>query len=140
VAATFRVSGPAPALPWPAQGYAYITVEGVGELGASGPVGAEVSIASVAKAMTAYQVPREHSLGPNDDIQTIDLATALFDALKSTAGDESDIVIQTRERLTLRQPLQGMLLASAENMAKQLWAWDVGSIAGFVDQMKRPEP
>ena len=40
IAGTFTVAGTAPVLPWPAQGQAYVDVEGVGELGSSGPAAA----------------------------------------------------------------------------------------------------
>jgi D-alanyl-D-alanine carboxypeptidase (penicillin-binding protein 5/6) len=135
VGASFTVAGPAPSLPWPAQGQAYVDVEGVGVLGSSGPSDTEVPIASVTKTMTAYQVLRDHPLAAGEDGPTIAITPALFDASKSTEADESGIELQVGEQLTLRQALLGMLLPSAGNMARLLAAWDAGSIGGFVDRM-----
>jgi D-alanyl-D-alanine carboxypeptidase (penicillin-binding protein 5/6) len=135
VGASFTFSGPPPALPWPAQGQAYIDVEGVGELGSSGPADTEVPIASVTKTMTAYQVLHDHPLGPNDDGPLIDITPALFDASKSAENDESGIDMRSGEELTLRQALEGMLLPSAGNMARVLATWDAGSVAAFVGRM-----
>jgi len=135
IAGTFTVAGNAPSIPWPAQGQAYIDVEGIGELGSSGPVNSAAPIASVTKTMTAYQVLRDHPLGPTDDGPTIGITRALFDASKSTDDNESGIELRVGEQLTLRQALEGMLLPSAGNMARLLAAWDAGSVQAFVGRM-----
>jgi D-alanyl-D-alanine carboxypeptidase (penicillin-binding protein 5/6) len=135
VGASFTVAGPAPSLPWPAQGEAYVDVEGVGVLGSSGPGAAEVPIASVTKTMTAYQVLRDHPLAAGADGPELVVTQALFDAAKSTQADESGIELQVGEQLTLRQALLGMLLPSAGNMARLLADWDAGSVAAFVGRM-----
>lgn len=132
---SFTVAGPPPNLPWPAQGQAYVDVEGVGVLGSSGPADTPVPIASVTKTMTAYQVLRDHPLGPDDQGPTLTVTPALFQASKSTVADESGIALQVGERLTLRQALLGMLLPSAGNMARLLATWDAGSVPAFVDRM-----
>ena len=135
ISGTFTVAGNAPNLPWPAQGQADIEVEGVGELGSSGPVDTPAPIASVTKTMTAYQVLLDHPLGPADDGPMITISQALFDASRSTDDDESGIELRTGEQLTLRQALEGMLLPSAGNMARMLAAWDAGSVQAFVGRM-----
>jgi serine-type D-Ala-D-Ala carboxypeptidase (penicillin-binding protein 5/6) len=135
IGAGFTVPGNAPNLPWPAAGQAYIDVEGVGELGSSGPVNTPAPIASVTKTMTAYQVLLDHPLGPADDGPTITISPALFDASRSTSDDESGIELRVGEQLTLRQALAGMLLPSAGNMARMLAAWDAGSVPAFVGRM-----
>ena len=135
ISGTFTVAGNAPNLPWPAQGQADIEVEGVGELGSSGPVNTPAPIASVTKTMTAYQVLLDHPLGPADDGPMITISQALFDASRSTDDDESGIELRVGEQLTLRQALEGMLLPSAGNMARLLAAWDAGSVQAFVGRM-----
>ena len=135
VDASFTVAGPPPALPWPAQGQAYVDIEGVGLLGSSGPADTEVPIASVTKTMTAYQVLRDHPLAPDQDGPTLTITPELFAASKSTEAGESGILLQVGEQLTLRQALLGMLLPSAGNLARLLAAWDAGSVAAFVDKM-----
>lgn len=133
--AEYTFAGHAPALPWPAQGESYLYVEGVGPLGSSGPRDTEVPIASVTKTMTAYQVLRDHPLGPGRDGPTIDVTPALYKASLSVDAGESGIAIASGERLTERQALEGMLLPSAGNMARLLAAWDAGSVAAFVGRM-----
>ncbi|HET9171533.1 MAG TPA: D-alanyl-D-alanine carboxypeptidase [Actinospica sp.] len=136
ISQTFTVPGAAPVLPWPTQGQAVVDVVGVGELGSSGPANTPVPIASVTKTMTAYQVLGDHPLlGSADDGPTIQVTKELFDASRGTDGDESGILIQTGEQLTLREALEGMLLPSAGNMARLLAAWDAGSIPAFVAKM-----
>ena len=135
IGGTFTVPGNAPVLPWPAQGQAYIDVEGVGELGSSGAVNTPAPIASVTKTMTAYQVLLDHPLSPADDGPTIGISQALFDASRSKDDDESGIELRVGEQLTLRQALEGMLLPSAGNMARLLAAWDAGSVQAFVGRM-----
>ena len=135
IGGTFTVPGAAPDLPWPVQGQAYIDVEGVGELGSSGPVNTPAPIASVTKTMTAYQVLLDHPIGPTNVGPTITISQALFDASRSTNDDESGIELLVGEQLTLRQALEGMLLPSAGNMARMLAAWDAGSVQAFVGRM-----
>ena len=135
IGGTFTVPGGAPVLPWPTVGQAYIDVEGVGELGSSGPANTPAPIASVTKTMTAYQVLLDHPLGPADDGPTITISPALYNASRSTDDDESGIELRTGEQLTLRQALEGMLLPSAGNMARLLAAWDAGSVQAFVGRM-----
>jgi D-alanyl-D-alanine carboxypeptidase (penicillin-binding protein 5/6) len=135
IAGTFTVPGTAPVLPWPTQGQAYVDVVGVGELGSSGPGNAPAPIASITKTMTAYQVLHDHPLGATDGGPTIQVTRQLFDASRSTDGDESGILIQVGEQLTEREALEGMLLPSAGNMARLLAAWDAGSVQDFVARM-----
>jgi D-alanyl-D-alanine carboxypeptidase (penicillin-binding protein 5/6) len=135
IAGTFTVPGTAPVLPWPTQGQAYVDVVGVGELGSSGPANTPAPIASVTKTMTAYQVLHDHPLAAADGGPTIQVTRQLFDASRSTDGDESGILIQVGEQLTEREALEGMLLPSAGNMARLLAAWDAGSVRDFVARM-----
>jgi D-alanyl-D-alanine carboxypeptidase (penicillin-binding protein 5/6) len=135
IAGTFTVPGTAPVLPWPTQGQAYVDVVGVGSLGSSGPANAPAPIASITKTMTAYQVLHDHPLSAADGGPTIQVTRQLFDASRSTDGDESGILIQVGEQLTEREALEGILLPSAGNMARLLAAWDAGSVQNFVARM-----
>ncbi len=131
----FTVPGTAPVLPWPTRGQAYVDVVGVGSLGSSGPANTPAPIASITKTMTAYQVLHDHPLGATDGGPTIQVTRQLFDASRSTDGEESGILIQVGEQLTEREALEGMLLPSAGNMARLLAAWDAGSVQNFVSRM-----
>jgi len=133
--AEYTVAGHAPALPWPARGQAYLSVEGMGPIGSSGPSDTEVPIASVTKTMTAFQVLKDHPLAPGEDGPTIQVSPALFAAARSADAGESGIEIQSGEQLTQRQALEGMLLPSAGNMARLLAVWDAGSVPAFVKRM-----
>ena len=135
LAGTFTVPGTAPVLPWPTQGQAYVDVVGVGNLGSSGPANTPAPIASITKTMTAYQVLHDHPLSATDAGPTIQVTRQLFDASRSTDGDESGILIEVGEQLTEREALEGMLLPSAGNMARLLAAWDAGSVQTFVTRM-----
>lgn len=132
---SFTVAGQPPVMPWPAQGQAYVEIEGVGPIGSSGAADTPVPIASVTKTMTAYQVLHDHPLGADQDGPTITITPALFDASKSTVAGESGIELQPGEQLTERQALEGMLLPSAGDVARLLAAWDAGSVPAFVDRM-----
>jgi D-alanyl-D-alanine carboxypeptidase (penicillin-binding protein 5/6) len=135
VEASYTVAGQPPALPWPAEGQAYVEIEGVGSLGSSGPADTPVPIASVTKTMTAYQVLHDHPLGAGQDGPVITITPDLFAASKSAVQDESGIELRQGEQLTERQALEGMLLPSAGDVARLLAAWDAGSVPAFVDRM-----
>lgn len=133
--AEYTVAGKPPALPWPARGEAYLEVEGMGPLGSSGPRDAEVPIASVTKTMTAFQILKDHPLASGQDGPTIEVSQDLFADARSADAGESGIEIESGERLTEREALEGMLLPSAGNMARLLAAWDAGSVPAFVERM-----
>ncbi|HEU5331760.1 MAG TPA: hypothetical protein VFU73_03325 [Actinocrinis sp.] len=133
VPTTFVFPGAAPALPWPAAGQAALSVAGVGELGSSGAVGTPVPIASVAKVMTAYQILTDHPIGAGQDGPTI---TVTHDEAAAyahqVAVNESVVPVTDGEKLTERQALQALMLASAGNVAAIAARWDAGSVDAFL--------
>jgi D-alanyl-D-alanine carboxypeptidase (penicillin-binding protein 5/6) len=120
---------------WPASGVSAADISGIGVLpgpGASHPV----PIASVAKVMTAYIVLRDHPLGAGEPGPAIVVrpGEAAAYAAQMRNGD-SLVPVIAGERLTERQALEALLLASADNMAWILARWDGGSQAAFTAQM-----
>lgn len=110
-------------------------VEGVGLLG-SRRSGRAVPIASVAKVMTAYLVPRDHPLAPGMSGPEIAVSPAdveIYDADRAAGG--SVTAVKAGERLSERQALEALLVTSANNVATLLARWDAGSQAAFVVKM-----
>ncbi|MGW4193638.1 D-alanyl-D-alanine carboxypeptidase [Streptomyces sp. NPDC005004] len=119
-------------VPWPTEGQAALDVQGVGTFGSSGS-DKPVPTASVAKVMTAYLILHDHPLksgaaGPKIEIDK----TA---ESQSKAGQESTVDVTAGDRITQREALQDILLASANNIARLLARWDAGSVDAFVAKM-----
>ncbi len=129
------VVGKAPVIPWPAQGKAALTVEGVGDVGFSGGTAA-MPMASTAKIMTALLTLETHPLaagqpGPVLTITRADVAN--FYAERNQ--NESVVPVAVGEQLTEIQLLEGLLLPSGSNFADILANWDAGSVPAFVALM-----
>jgi serine-type D-Ala-D-Ala carboxypeptidase (penicillin-binding protein 5/6) len=124
-------------LAWPHQGEAAVAVERLGLIGSRGS-GRPTPIASIAKVMTAYVILRDHPLhdgasGPQITVSAGDVAVYRSD-LRS---GQSVVGVESGERLSERQALQGMLLASGNNIATLLARWDAGSERRFVAKMNQ---
>jgi D-alanyl-D-alanine carboxypeptidase (penicillin-binding protein 5/6) len=135
--ATWRVPGPAPALPWPSAGEAAVLVPGVGTFGSSGS-SRPVPIASVTKIMTALIVLHDHPLNPDQagpSVVASSADAALYQA-DAAAGDSVAAVSagEAQNELTL---LEELLIPSADNVAVMLADWDAGSESAFVAKMNQ---
>ncbi|MEU4487595.1 D-alanyl-D-alanine carboxypeptidase [Streptomyces purpurascens] len=119
-------------IPWPADGQAALDVQGIGTFGSSGEQ-KPVPIASVAKVMTAYVILREHPLKSGDDGPKIGIDQAAED--QSDAGQESTVDVTKGDKITQREALESILIASANNVARLLARWDAGSEKAFVQKM-----
>ena len=123
-------------LAWPSGGSAAIEVEGMGLLGHSGSMTSRHAIASITKTLTAYVILKDHPLSATAPGPTITLTKAMAaqydDAIQD---DESAVVTSVGERITERQALEALLLASAGNMADILALWDRGSVSAFLSEM-----
>jgi D-alanyl-D-alanine carboxypeptidase (penicillin-binding protein 5/6) len=123
------------ALPWPTNGSAAVAIGPTGAVRISGPA-QEKPIASLAKMMAAYVVLTDHPLqngqpGPSITITTADVATYNTDA----AASDSVLPVSAGETITEQQALEGLLVASADNVAVVLADWDAGSVTAFVAKM-----
>ena len=132
-----KVAG-APKVVWPSSGRALIEVAGLGAVGSSGSSTESVPIASITKVMTAYTILEDHPLtagarGPAIRITKADVRA--YDRLKAEGA--SVVKVKAGTRLTQRQALQGLLIASGGNLAETLARWDAGSSAAFIDRMNQ---
>ncbi|MFJ4977566.1 D-alanyl-D-alanine carboxypeptidase, partial [Streptomyces coeruleorubidus] len=119
-------------IPWPAKGQAALDVQGIGTFGSSGEQ-KPVPIASVAKVMTAYVILRDHPLKSGADGPKIEIDQAAED--QSDAGQESTVDVTKGDKISQREALESILIASANNVARLLARWDAGSEKAFVGKM-----
>lgn len=130
-------AGPEPGLPWPSSGQALVTVAGTGTMGRSGSTRA-VPIASIVKVMTAYTILRDHPLSSGASGPTITVTEAEAAEYEHQKADlQSVVVVAAGEKLSERDALKGLLIASGDNMAQILARWDAGSVPAFVARMNR---
>ncbi|MDO0914101.1 D-alanyl-D-alanine carboxypeptidase [Streptomyces sp. DT2A-34] len=119
-------------IPWPAEGQAALDVDGLGTFGSSGDQ-KPVPIASVAKVMTAYLILREHPLKSGAEGPDIEIDQTAED--QSDAGQESTVDVTAGDKISQREALESVLIASANNIARRLARWDAGSEKAFVAKM-----
>ncbi|CAL9453874.1 hypothetical protein SUDANB58_02508 [Streptomyces sp. enrichment culture] len=120
-------------IPWPSSGQAALDVQGIGTFGSSGEQ-KPVPIASVAKVMTAYIILRDHPLGSGEEGPKIEIDQAAQDQ-GIAESDESKVKVYKGDRISQREALEGVLIASANNVARLLARWDAGSEKAFVQKM-----
>ncbi|KFG74472.1 D-alanyl-D-alanine carboxypeptidase [Streptomyces mutabilis] len=129
---SFTFEGGKPGIPWPSSGQAALDVQGIGTFGSSGEQ-KPVPIASVAKVMTAYVILRDHPLKSGADGPMIEIDQAAED--QSDAVDESTVNVYAGDKISQREALDAILIASANNVARLLARWDAGSEKAFVEKM-----
>ncbi|MET9715722.1 D-alanyl-D-alanine carboxypeptidase [Streptomyces rochei] len=129
---SFTFEGGKPEIPWPSSGQAALDVQGIGTFGSSGEQ-KPVPIASVAKVMTAYVILRDHPLESGADGPMIAIDQAAEE--QSDAGDESTVHVYAGDKISQREALDAILIASANNVARLLARWDAGSEKAFVEKM-----
>ncbi|MET9761520.1 D-alanyl-D-alanine carboxypeptidase [Streptomyces sp. NPDC006372] len=129
---SYTFEGGKPDIPWPDKGQAALDVQGIGTFGSSGEQ-KPVPIASVAKVMTAYLILREHPLKSGAPGPKIEIDQAAED--QSDAGQESTVDVTKGDKITQREALESILIASANNIARLLARWDAGSEKSFVQKM-----
>ena len=135
VAATIHLPGAAPVLPWPAGASASLAVAGGPVLGSAGSV-TPVPIAGLAKVMTAYVVTKDHPLAVGAGGPSIPITPDALSAFQAqTSAGESVVPIAAGEPLNELQVLQGLVVASGNDMATLLADWDAGGTPSFVAKM-----
>ncbi|MFJ8020559.1 D-alanyl-D-alanine carboxypeptidase [Streptomyces sp. NPDC096311] len=128
---SYTFGGGDASIPWPSSGQGALDVQGIGSFGTSGAQKA-APIASVAKVMTAYLILRGHPIKSGDGA-TIKVDQKAQD--QSDAGDESTVDVHAGDTITQKEALEGVLIASANNVARLLARWDAGSETAFVAKM-----
>jgi D-alanyl-D-alanine carboxypeptidase (penicillin-binding protein 5/6) len=119
------------AVRWPEQGQAALVL-GNGEPAAS-PDERPVTIASLAKVMTAYLTLERYPLSGAQDGFTITVTAA--QAQLSGTQDQSVVPVRAGERLSERQLLEALLIPSGNNIAQILAAQVAGSGTRFIAEM-----
>ena len=135
VSTSLRLAGTPPMLPWPTVGSAALSVEGAGSLGQVGST-QPIPIASIAKVLTAYVVLKDHPLTTGATGPAITVTADTFNAYQAgMATQQSEVPVTAGESLTEQQALEGLLVASGNDMATLFADWDAGSTASFVTKM-----
>jgi D-alanyl-D-alanine carboxypeptidase (penicillin-binding protein 5/6) len=135
VSTSVQLPGTVPALPWPTQGAAALAVEGVGSFGQVRGT-APVPIAGVADVLAAFVVLHDHPLSPQGDGPPIAVTPQTVASYQTgSAQQEAEVPVAAGETLSERQALEGLLVASGNDMAVLLADWDAGSTAAFVTKM-----
>ncbi|MBO0684578.1 MAG: D-alanyl-D-alanine carboxypeptidase [Candidatus Dormibacteraeota bacterium] len=133
--AASTTKGSAADLPWPAGAQAAIGVEGAGVL-ASSSAAKPLPIASVAKVMTALVTLEAKPLKPGQQGPEINVtADDVNTYQRDNAGGGSVVAVQAGEQLSEFQALEGLLVASGNNIATLLANWAFGSTRAAVDRM-----
>nr|WP_240979827.1 D-alanyl-D-alanine carboxypeptidase [Streptomyces sp. HNM0574] len=131
---TYTFAGGKPDVPWPSEGQAVLDVEGLGSFGSSGGE-KPVPIASVAKVMTAYVILRDHPVKPGEDGKTIPVDKKAEEEAGLSAQNESTVKVKEGDKLTQREAVEAIMIASANNVARLLARWDAGSEKAFTKKM-----
>ncbi|MGW1897778.1 D-alanyl-D-alanine carboxypeptidase [Streptomyces hirsutus] len=131
---TFTFDGGKVDIPWPAAGQAALDVQGIGTFGSSGEQ-KPLPIASVAKVMTTYLILREHPLKSGAKGPMIEIDDAA--EKQSDAGQESTVDVTAGDKISQREALEAVLIASANNVARLVARWDAGSEEAFVEKMNK---
>ncbi|OIJ69920.1 D-alanyl-D-alanine carboxypeptidase [Streptomyces mangrovisoli] len=132
---SYTFEGSKASLPWPSEGQGWMDVEGIGTMGNFGDQ-TPVAIGSVAKAMTAYIVLKDHPLksGEEGPAITVD-ATAEKEGGYDKDGESTLNTVKEGDKLSEKQALSAIMIPSANNIARLLARWDAGSEAAFVKKM-----
>ncbi|MFC8917150.1 D-alanyl-D-alanine carboxypeptidase family protein [Streptomyces sp. NPDC057116] len=132
---SFSFKGGKPSLPWPDEGQGYMSATGLGTVDSFGEQ-KPVPIGSVAKAMTAYVILKEHPLKKGEKGEMIEI-----DALAEKEGgydaqNESTLnTVKAGDKISEFDALAAIMIPSANNIARLLARWDAGSEAAFVKKM-----
>ncbi|MGW1557369.1 D-alanyl-D-alanine carboxypeptidase [Streptomyces sp. NPDC002144] len=132
---SYTFDGSPVTLPWPNEGQGRMDVNGIGTMGAFGKQ-TPVAIGSVAKAMTAYIVLKDHPLKAGQDGPKITVdALAEKEAGYWKDGESTLTTVKKGDVLTEQQALSAIMIPSANNIARLLARWDAGSEAAFIKKM-----
>ncbi|WP_234029909.1 serine hydrolase [Streptomyces albus] len=131
---TYTFDGAKPSMPWPSEGQAVIEVDGLGSFGTYGEQ-KPVPIASVAKVMTAYVVLRDHPVKKGTKGTMIPVDKKAEKEAGLSAQNESTVKVKAGTRISQREALNAIMIASANNVARLLGRWDAGSEKAFVKKM-----
>jgi D-alanyl-D-alanine carboxypeptidase len=123
-------------LPWPEEGQGWMDVNGIGTLDSFGEQ-KPVAIGSVAKAMTAYVILKEHPMKSGAKGATIPVdAKAETEGGYDKDGESTLNTVKEGDKLSQYDAIAAIMIPSANNIARLLARWDSnGSEAEFVKKM-----
>ncbi|MFC4498806.1 MULTISPECIES: D-alanyl-D-alanine carboxypeptidase [Streptomyces] len=122
-------------LPWPDEGQGAMDVNGIGNMDGFGDQ-KPVAIGSVAKAMTAYIVLKDHPLKAGAEGPSIPVdSTAEKEGGYDADGESTLNTVKAGDELTEKQALSAIMIPSANNIARLLARWDAGTEAAFIKRM-----
>ncbi|MGJ5827180.1 D-alanyl-D-alanine carboxypeptidase [Streptomyces ossamyceticus] len=133
---SYAFEGDKVTLPWPEQGQGWMDVNGIGTLDSFGEQ-KPVAIGSVAKAMTAYVILKEHPMKPGAKGATIPVdAKAETEGGYDKDGESTLNTVKEGDKLSQYDAIAAIMIPSANNIARLLARWDSnGSEAEFVKKM-----
>ncbi|MFC8365213.1 D-alanyl-D-alanine carboxypeptidase [Streptomyces griseorubiginosus] len=132
---SYTFDGGKVSLPWPTQGQGWMDVNGIGTMSDFGKQ-TPVAIGSVAKAMTAYIVLKDHPLKSGEEGAKITVdALAEKEGGYNKQGESTLNTVKQGDVLTERQAIAAIMIPSANNIARLLARWDAGSEAAFIKKM-----
>lgn len=122
---------------WPSGAESYLAVSPVGKVGQAGPDQA-IPIGSVTKMMTAYLLLKKYPLsvyssGPSVTITAKDVQEYQQD-IKT---QQSVAMVTLGEKISERKLLEGLLVASGNNIAHIVARWVAGSTPAFTREMNQ---
>jgi len=121
---------------WPDAGQSAFAIDDLGVVAVQDADAPAQPVASTTKMMTALVLLDEHPIAPGDEGPILAVTAAHAEAfIEAILNDESAVEVRDGENLTLRQLLDGMLVASANNYARIAAEWDAGSEEAFVAKM-----
>ncbi|WP_450373544.1 D-alanyl-D-alanine carboxypeptidase [Streptomyces phaeolivaceus] len=133
---SYAFKGDKVALPWPDEGQGWMDVNGIGTMDSFGEQ-KPVAIGSVAKAMTAYVILKEHPMKPGAKGATIPVdAKAETEGGYDKDGESTLNTVKEGDQLTQYDAIAAIMIPSANNIARLLARWDSGgSEEEFVKKM-----
>lgn len=137
LATGIRIPGTAPNLPWPPSGEAALSVPGAGSLGQGGG-SRPVPIGVLSGVLAAYVVLKDHPLSTGGATGPTIAVTAqtLAAYQEGTAAGAPEVPVAPGGSVTQLAALEGLLVASGQDMAALLANWDAGSASAFVAKMQ----
>ncbi|MDX2602827.1 D-alanyl-D-alanine carboxypeptidase [Streptomyces caniscabiei] len=134
--ATYAFEGDKVSLPWPDEGQGWMDLNGIGTMDSFGEQ-KPVAIGSVAKAMTAYVILKEHPMKPGEKGETIPVdAKAETEGGYDKDGESTLNTVKEGDKLSQYDAIAAIMIPSANNIARLLARWDGnGSEAAFVKKM-----
>ncbi|WP_434028071.1 D-alanyl-D-alanine carboxypeptidase [Streptomyces graminofaciens] len=133
---SYAFKGEKVSLPWPGEGQGAMDVNGIGTMDTFGEQ-KPVAIGSVAKAMTAYVILKDHPMKSGEKGATIEVdAKGETEGGYDKDGESTLNTVKEGDKLSQYDAIAAIMIPSANNIARLLARWDSnGSEEAFVKKM-----